>query len=873
MKTLDLKQKIQIDFLNSNFLNQKAIVFPIFLFCRNFLFLRLMFYNENEQIELHQRLQNLINIESVQQLYAFSYAPEDVSITNEGLLSSTSSSFSGWDVYDPIKEFKRMNLPNNWRISNINKNYEFVPTYPEIIAVPSKISDTVLRHIGSFRSKGRIPALSYLHRTNNCSITRCSQPMVGLKQNRNIQDEKLVENIFSASQKVPKNNSHNFIIDARPLANAMGQMALGAGTENTDYYRGCKLFYSGIDNIHVVRDAQNKLIEALQTIVDGPVSKAQLDKSGWLKHIRHILTATLQIVQGVHLNDSSVLVHCSDGWDRTAQLSSLAQICLDPYFRTIEGFEVLIEKEWLSFGFKFSDRCGHLSRPTGGQSGENTASHPSFLSQLETGGNKVGKFFSLGLKSFMSQLNSSASDPELNLSVSSHKSASEFNQNKKKLETLEFTRQNSLTPKEISPIFTQFLDCLYQLFIQFPQEFEFNEQFLIDLNDNLYSGKFGTFLFNSEKERMQFTLGENNLKIQNLTKSFWEYVHVNKKNYLNQIFILEQEMKLKNFKGKNKETNSYLELNSDALNSEIGKAGSIDKIYNVLFPTTDNLKYWSGLFFRLDFNLDKCESDEDLTDFCKTDIIKNSTVSNKEKNLKLLIDENENEEMQKSLALGLKDQFGFVASGVLKGLNGLVTAMEYNLDDEDYQTSDPSKDLSTEFISDEVIGEETIIKKLEMYDLNSLIEDEYSSPASQFNSTSLKISANERMDSSKICASSISDPLHDTDDRFKLIDSTDALNELDEIQKKLQKKNEVNSLNDENNLIDAFPSPLNHYTLCDEDIMRQNSELQEKNNKGEINTRIEVNLINDNPWNTVNVGDTLNNSNLCMNNKEWHPLD
>ena len=36
------------------------------------------------------------------------------------------------------------------------------------------------------------------------------------------------------------------------------------------------------------------------------------------------------------------------------QLSGLAMIMLDPYYRTVKGFEVLIEKEWLSMGHKFA---------------------------------------------------------------------------------------------------------------------------------------------------------------------------------------------------------------------------------------------------------------------------------------------------------------------------------------------------------------------------------------------------------------------------------------------------------------------------------------------------------------------------------------
>ena len=42
-------------------------------------------------------------------------------------------------------------------------------------------------------------------------------------------------------------------------------------------------------------------------------------------------------------------------------------------------------------------------------------------------------------------------------------------------------------PKEVSPIFTQFLESVWQLMNQFPTAFQFNERFLIEINTQLYS--------------------------------------------------------------------------------------------------------------------------------------------------------------------------------------------------------------------------------------------------------------------------------------------------------------------------------------------------------------------------------------------------
>lgn len=46
--------------------------------------------------------------------------------------------------------------------------------------------------------------------------------------------------------------------------------------------------------------------------------------------------------QAIVVENASVLVHCSDGWDRTSQVCSLGSLLLDPYYRTMEGFMVRI---------------------------------------------------------------------------------------------------------------------------------------------------------------------------------------------------------------------------------------------------------------------------------------------------------------------------------------------------------------------------------------------------------------------------------------------------------------------------------------------------------------------------------------------------
>jgi myotubularin-related protein 6/7/8 len=129
--------------------------------------------------------------------------------------------------------------------------------------------------------------------------------------------------------------------------------------------------------------------------------------------------------------------------------SNLKKETLKQLIFQLFGFlsQALIEKDWLAFGHKFSDRCGHIQTD----------------------------------------------------------------------------------PKEISPIFTQLLECTWQLMQQRNDAFEFNERFLLTLHDHVQSCQFGTFVGNCEKDRLDLRLAET-------TFSLWGFMSNHMNEYLNPLY-------------------------------------------------------------------------------------------------------------------------------------------------------------------------------------------------------------------------------------------------------------------------------------------------------------------------------------------------
>ena len=354
---------------------------------------------------------------------------------------------NGWNIFNPISEYERLGLPNDcWKITKINEKYELSDTYPAILAVPAAATEEDIRSAAAFRSRGRIPILSWIHPHSQAAIVRCAQPLVGVSGRKSSSDEKYLQMIMDANAGCPHKI---YIMDARPQVNAIANKARGGGYETEETYTNCEVHFLDIPSIHVVRESFRKLSDLCVSGPDDSNWWSNLENSHWLEHIRTILAGSLKIADKVENAEASCIVHCSDGWDRTAQLTSLSMIMLDSYYRTLTGFEVLVEKEWTSVGHKFAQRIGH------------------------------------GDARFQ--------DPER------------------------------------SPVFIQFIDCIYQLTTQFPHAFEFNEHFLMTLLDHVYSCLFGTFLCNTEKQRVKE-------EVKSKTVSLWSFVNSHSEDFTNPLY-------------------------------------------------------------------------------------------------------------------------------------------------------------------------------------------------------------------------------------------------------------------------------------------------------------------------------------------------
>jgi myotubularin-related protein 1/2 len=197
---------------------------------------------------------------------------------------------------------------------------------------------------------------------------RSSQPRTGLTNASSPEDREYL--------RLCQGERSLAILDCRPKLNAVANQFTGGGYEDVSGYPNTTFEFLGIPNIHRVRECYLGMAEAFSK----NVKQGQKD---W-KALTVQLLVSARLGADKLKNNIAVLVHCTDGWDRTAQVCGLIEIMLDPHARTFEGFEELIQREWCDLGHMFGLRCCHAERREMDQSAPIFAQFVDAVLQLMT---------------------------------------------------------------------------------------------------------------------------------------------------------------------------------------------------------------------------------------------------------------------------------------------------------------------------------------------------------------------------------------------------------------------------------------------------------------------------------------------------------
>ncbi|KAM5292574.1 myotubularin-related protein 10 isoform 2-T2 [Ctenodactylus gundi] len=232
--------------------------------------------------------------------------------------------YSDWD-----REIKRTGA-SGWRVCSINEGYMISTCLPEYFVVPSSLADQDLKIFSHSFVGRRMPLWCWSH-SNGSALVRMA----------------LIKDVLQQRK-----------IDQR-ICNAITK----SHPQRSDVYK------SDLDKtLPNIQEIQAAFIKLKQLCVNEPFEETEdkwlssLESTRWLEYVRAFLKHSAELVYILERKHLSVVLQEEEGRDLSCLVASLVQLMLDAYFRTITGFQSLIQKEWVMAGYQFLDRCNHLKR-------------------------------------------------------------------------------------------------------------------------------------------------------------------------------------------------------------------------------------------------------------------------------------------------------------------------------------------------------------------------------------------------------------------------------------------------------------------------------------------------------------------------------
>nr|XP_045001330.1 myotubularin-related protein 10 isoform X3 [Jaculus jaculus] len=232
--------------------------------------------------------------------------------------------YSDWD-----REIKRTSA-SGWRVCSINEGYMISTCLPEYFVVPSSLADQDLKIFSHSFVGRRMPFWCWSH-SNGSALVRMA----------------LIKDVLQQRK-----------IDQR-ICNAITK----SHPQRSDVYK------SDLDKtLPNIQEIQAAFVKLKQLCVNEPFEETEekwlssLESTRWLEYVRAFLKHSAELVYMLECKHVSVILQEEEGRDLSCLVASLVQVMMDPHFRTITGFQSLVQKEWVMAGYPFLDRCNHLKR-------------------------------------------------------------------------------------------------------------------------------------------------------------------------------------------------------------------------------------------------------------------------------------------------------------------------------------------------------------------------------------------------------------------------------------------------------------------------------------------------------------------------------
>ncbi|XP_043260990.1 myotubularin-related protein 10-B isoform X2 [Colletes gigas] len=238
------------------------------------------------------------------------------------------------DLSDWINELERT-ISNEkhrkfWRLSTANVDFKLCRSLSRYIIVPASITDSQLM-VAAMHFQGNRPPIWSWSSIHGAALVKMSE--LSLLATKRMQENIMFENVRKSHPRkrepvVLELNKH---VSVKFIAVAFSKFANLCSPENIrQFWLQDNNFYSLVEN------------------------------TKWLKCVSYCLQKAVEACEHLHLERSVILQGA--GTDICCIVSSLVQLLLDPYFRTINGFQSLLQKEWVAGGHPFCDRLGHIAK-------------------------------------------------------------------------------------------------------------------------------------------------------------------------------------------------------------------------------------------------------------------------------------------------------------------------------------------------------------------------------------------------------------------------------------------------------------------------------------------------------------------------------